>query len=130
MQKTQKTKKKVMKLRNPNNHGNEILIFGAASIPKYIIKNNTYSPWIIELGDDYLWGPVFVDIKPLYYSYIMDSFDENFDLLKWIDQGVSKFMTCWVDLMDMNDAEHITYVMTVFEKELYDLLFPNMDLEM
>ena len=109
---------------------NEILVFGAKSVPPDILESPTYSPHIILLGEERGWGPVPIDIKPMYYAYTLDSLENpHLDTLAWIEEGITKMIVCLQDILSLTDKEEINEVLTLVENGFYEVMFPNQGME-
>ena len=109
---------------------NEILVFGAKSVSPNILESPTYSPHIILLGEERGWGPVPIDIKPMYYVYMLDSLENpHLDTVAWIEEGITKMIVCLQDILSLVDKEEITEVIDLVEKGFYEVIFPNQGME-
>ena len=115
-------------LRLPKN--NEILVFGAASVPSDILESMNYEPHVIVLGRERGWGPIPIDIKPMFYAYTLDSLeDPHIDTLSWIEEGITKMIVSLQDILAINDRDEICEIIDIIEIGFHDVMFPNRGLE-
>ena len=96
------------------------LVFGEKIIPLELLEDNTYVPHNVIVGEDTHWGPLRVDIKPMFYAFSMDCIEfGDINIEDWIDQCVSKLHLSLQELVGIDDIDESVELMCIMERELY-----------
>lgn len=72
-------------------------VFGEKAIPPNLRESGEYKPYVITLGRESSWGPLSMDIKPIFYIYQRDYHHTRHTFEDWFEQCVAHMMVCLQD---------------------------------
>ena len=100
-----------------------MLVFGSSAIPKEIRDSGKYVPHCVSLGSNTHWGPVILDIKPIFYIYYLDIIESNFPLADWVEQCLSRIVIVLNEQFDIIDPDELAEVMCILESHIYKVIY-------
>lgn len=100
-----------------------MLVFGEKAIPKDLLRSGKYKPHCVIIGEDTHWGPLEVDIKPMFYVFHDDMSDTNIPIEDWIEQCLSRLALSLREFAEIDCPHELCDVMHTVELALFEVLW-------
>ena len=104
-----------------------MLVFGEKAIPRDVLQKGEYKAHCITLGEETHWGPVRMDIKPMFYVFHEDMSDTDIPIEDWIEQCLARIVISLRNFLDIEDPQEICEAMDIIEAELYTVIWGYMN---
>lgn len=100
-----------------------MLIFGAKAIPPGLRESGKYVPHNVPLGQGSFWGPIVLDIKPIFYIYHLDQKEVDIPILDWVEQCLHRIVITLNEQFDIVDPDELAEIMCTLEGHIYQVIY-------
>lgn len=100
-----------------------MLVFGSKAIPPNLRESGKYVPHCVPLGKGTFWGPILLDIKPVFYIYHLDQRECAIPMVDWIEQCLQRMVLTLNEHFDIVDPDDLVEVMCTLEEHIYQVIY-------